>query len=220
MLQARSSLATCFSLHKSNRNTAAFMLITKSCFKFMPHSSPFSQKGPADLMSWHVNRDQFTHQKSAATSRVRHGSCLALQENEDCCVKLKPQRKQGDERMCSGWKTSAMMGVNAGTRVWKSSGGKLEMHRQNMLLLLVWKVGHIQHCKWETDSSLTQRIGFFLLCHYNFFEYQEVHSPTDYFTRVCFCTLWLCAQIFFRHGVTTDPCWLPQTSHHIQFFKI
>lgn len=89
----------------------------------------------------------------------------------------------------------------------RAVGGKLETHR---ILLHVRKVGHIQHCKRETDSSLTQRIVFFLLCHCNFFEYQKVHSPTDCFTQGCFCSLWLHAQMFFGHGVTTDPRWLPQ----------
>lgn len=186
---------------------------------------PSSQKGPADLTSWHVNRDQFTHQKSAATPGVSFGSCLALQEDREFCVKLNPWKEQGDEWMCLGWKPVPCWGYTPAP-VWQSSGGKLETHThtrtENMLLLPVWKVGCIQHCKWETDSSLTQRIGLFLLCHCNFFECREVHPPTDDFTRGCFCALWLCAHKYSSGMGSWHPL-LASTNiistHHIQFFK-
>lgn len=88
------------------------------------------------------------------------------------------------EKQCSAGVTNP----SSVTGQWGQTGDS-----QNMLWLLVWKVGHIQHCKWESDSSLTQRIGLFLFCHCNFFECREVHPPTDYFTQDWFCALWLCA---------------------------
>lgn len=199
-LRAGSSLATCFSLHSSNRNTAAFMLITKSCFKCA--TQPCLQpEGPCRFNELTCQQRSVHPPEKCSYSWGELWSLFSTAGGPRVLCQVESTwNSSGFSWGSRGWvkvlgvKSSAMLGLHTCSSV-TEQWSKLETHthrdRENMLLLLVWKVGHIQHCKWEADSRLTQRTGLFLRCHCNFFECREVHPPTDYFTRGCFCALWL-----------------------------